>query len=94
MDKRELIFAKLLSYNQASQSHQTFIGKLSRSITLREKNTISLQSVKSGGFMNIPPEHQNVEVYKSYEGVRERVNVKILHPTFRSYHNFFIVYEL
>ena len=59
-DKRELIFAKLLSYNQISQPHQTFIGKLSRCITLGEKNTISLQSVKTGGFMNIPPEYQNV----------------------------------
>ena len=38
--------------------------------------------------MNIPPEHQNVEVYKSYEGVRESVNVKILQSTFRSYHDF------
>ena len=40
--------------------------------------------------MNIPPEYQNVEVDKSYEGVRESVNVKILQSTFRSYHNFLL----
>jgi hypothetical protein len=90
MDKRELIFVKLLSYNHPSQTHQTFIGKLSRSITLKKKNTISLQSVKTGGFMNIPPEHQNVEVYKTYEGVKEHLYIKILHPTFRSYRNFLL----
>ena len=87
-ERRELIFAKLSSYNQISQPHQTFIGKLSRCITLSEKNTISLQSIKTGGFMNITPKDQNIEVVKSYEGIRESVNVKILQSTFRSYQDF------
>ena len=34
--------------------------------------------------MNIPPEDQDIEVIKSFEGVLERVNIKILQPTFRS----------
>ena len=40
--------------------------------------------------MNITPEYRNVEVVKSYEGVRESVNVKILQSTFRSYHDFLL----
>ena len=87
-DRRELIFAELSSTDQTSQPHQTFIGKLSRSITLNKKNTISLQSVRTGGFMNIPPQNQDIEVVKSFEGVIEQVKIKILQTTFRSHQDF------
>ena len=38
--------------------------------------------------MNIPPQNQDIEVVKSFEGVLERVKIKILQPTFRSHQDF------
>ena len=87
-EKRKILFAKLLSYNQTPQTHQTFIGKLSQPIIINDDSTISLQSVKTGGFLNAFGEDQNVEVVKTYEGIIEKSIVRISEHTFKSYQEF------
>ena len=87
-EKRELIFAKLLSSSDQASPNQSFWGRLSHPIRLGARNTISLKSVKTGGFMNILPEDRSIEIVKTVEGVEERINVKIIQSTFKSHHDF------
>ena len=87
-EKRELIFAKLSVTNDQPAPNQSFLGRLSHPIKLNAKNTISLKSVKTGGFTNILPEDQIIELVKFVEGVEERINVKIIQPTFKSCQDF------
>ena len=87
-EKRELIFAKLLLSNDHPSPNQSFWGRLSHPIKLDAGDTISLKSVKTGGFMNILPEDQNIEIVKIVEGIEEKINVKINQSTFKSYQDF------
>ena len=76
-EKRELIFAKLSPCKDYPSPSQSFWGELSHPIKLTGKNTISLKSVKTGGFANVLPKDQNVEIVKIVEGVEERITIKI-----------------
>ena len=87
-EKRELIFAKLSRTTDQPASNQSFLGRLSHSIKLSDKNTISLKSVKTGGFTNILPEDQVVELVKFIENVEQKIKVKIIQTTFKSCQDF------
>ena len=83
-EKRELIFVKLSANDTRPSQNQSFLGKLSHPVKLTTNNTISLKSVKTGGFRNILPEDQVIELVKFLEGVEERISVKITQSTFKS----------
>ena len=87
-EKRELIFAKLSPCTDYPSPNQSFWGELSHPIKLTGKNTISLKSVKTGGFANVLPKDQNVEIVKIIEGVEERITIKITRSTFKTYQDF------
>ena len=87
-ENRKMLFAELSSHNQNPQTHQTFIGKLSQPIIINNNSTISLQSVQTGGFMNVFGEDQNIGVVKTYEGIVEKSIVRISEHTFKSTQDF------
>ena len=87
-EKRELIFAKLSRTTEHSGSNQSFLGRLSHSIKINEKNAISLKCVTTGGFANILPEDRDVEIIKFVENIEQKIKVKIIQTTFKSHQDF------